>query len=63
MTRWMTIDQLAEYLSCSKGSAIKIGDKAGAKSKIGRLVRYDRNMIDQYMVESTQEGQTPWQTH
>lgn len=60
MTRWMTTTQLMEYLSCSENSAKKIAEKANAKSKIGRLVRYDRNAIDAYI--EGQEVQTAWET-
>ena len=46
-TKWMSVDELARYLSVSPITAKRFASGCGAEVKItARCVRYDREVID-----------------
>ena len=47
--RYLGTKELCAYLSVGRGMAREIGEKSGARVKIGRRVIYDRFAIDQYV--------------
>ena len=46
---YLTINEVSEYLSLGKTSARKFMKQIGAERKIGRLSRYDRKVITDYI--------------
>lgn len=50
-TEFITVstDRLAELLDCGKSTARNIGEKAGAKIKIGRRTLWNINKIKDYL--------------
>ena len=51
-TKYIDISQLMSYVHCVRNSAMALGKEAGAMIKIGRLARYDREIIDEYLKKS-----------
>lgn len=47
--RYMGMRELCIYLSVGQGTAREIGEKAGAKVKLGRRVLFDVQAIDAYI--------------
>lgn len=47
--RWLTTEQLMDYLSMSKATVRKLGREAGAVVQYGRTLRFDREAIDTYL--------------
>lgn len=45
-TALLTTDELCKYLNVSKPTAVRFGEEAGAKVKMGRSVRWNRIRID-----------------
>lgn len=46
--RLIDTEELRSYTSLGRNSAMKLGEKIGAKVKIGRRVLWDRRKIDEY---------------
>lgn len=44
-----TTKELAYYLSCGLNMAADIGEKAGAKIKLGKKVLYNVALVNEYM--------------
>ena len=47
--RYMGTRELCTYLSVGQSTARKIGEKAGARVKLGRRVLFDMQAIDTYI--------------
>ena len=47
--RYMGVRELCIYLSVGQSTAREIGEKAGARVKLGRRVLFDVQAIDAYM--------------
>ena len=47
--RYVSMDELRQYTSLGRDSAMKIGRDSGAIIKIGRRVVYDLKKIDEYL--------------
>jgi len=53
MDRWMTLEEVAEYLNVSKDSIYRLAQKGEIPaSKIGNLWRFKREEIDEWMKNS-----------
>lgn len=46
---YLTTKQLQDLLHCCRSTAEKIGTDAGAKIRVGRMVRWDLDKIRTYM--------------
>jgi hypothetical protein len=51
--RLLDTDQLREYTSLGRNSAMTLGEEIGAKVKIGVRTLWDKKKIDQYFDELT----------
>lgn len=52
-TRLLDTDELRAYTNLGRDNAMKLGEKIGAKVKIGKRVLWDRVKLDQYLNELT----------
>lgn len=52
-SRLMDTDELRAYINLGRNNAVKLGEKIGAKVKVGRRVLWDKAKIDQYLNELT----------
>lgn len=52
-SRLMDTNELRAYTSLGRTMATNLGNKAGAKVKMGRRVLWDKTKIDQYLNELT----------
>lgn len=54
-SRLMDVETLRGYVNLGRNNAMKLGENAGARVKIGKRVLYDRRKIDAYL-DSLMEG-------
>lgn len=52
-TRLMDTEELRAYTNLGRNKAMELGEKIGAKVKIGKRVLWDRVKIDQYLDDLT----------
>jgi len=54
-SRLLDTEQLREYTNLGRNSAMKFGEEAGAKVKIGRRVLWDLEKVNAYISKLTEE--------
>ena len=57
--RYLDTRDLMVYLNVGKNLAVEIGNKVGARRQIGRIVRYDRKVLDEALDRITDNGTDP----
>ena len=55
-TRWFDLEQGCTYTGLGKTSFRAWAKQIGSEIKIGRIVRYDKQIIDKAMDEATASG-------
>ena len=57
--RYLDSKDLQAYLSVGKNLAVEIGKQTGARRQIGKLVRYDRKVLDAALDRIADNGADP----
>lgn len=53
-SRLIDTDQLRVYTNLGRNSAMKLGEDAGAKIKVGKRVLWDKEKLSRYITELTE---------
>lgn len=53
-SRLIDTDQLRVYTNLGRNTAMKLGEDAGAKIKIGKRVLWDKEKLSRYITELTE---------
>ena len=48
--------ELQKMIGCGRANAVKFGDEAGARVRIGKLLRWNVTKIQKYMNEIADDG-------